>query len=78
MTRRTLALVQLVLAAAFLCGTVVVWGSTSSVETAAPVAAGEPSMPTTVYHPGFVMLALTLATIAGVFAVFGLANARRR
>jgi NO-binding membrane sensor protein with MHYT domain len=56
---------------------VVCWLAARSAEMAAPVAASEPSMPTVAYDPSLIVLAVALATIAGVLAVLGVTRLRR-
>jgi hypothetical protein len=72
------AAVELVLAAVAAVGCVVSWLAAHSAETAAPVVASEPSMPTVAYDPSLIVLAVALATIAGVLAVLGVTRLRRR
>jgi hypothetical protein len=72
------AAVELVLAAVAAVGCVVSWLAARSADMAAPVAAREPSMPTVAYDPSLIVLAVALATIAGVLAVLGLTRLRRR
>lgn len=72
------AAVELVLAAVATVGCVLSWLAARSAEMAAPVVAAEPSMPTVVYDPSLIVLALALATVAGVLAVLGATRLRRR
>lgn len=72
------AAVELVLAAVAAVGCVVSWLAAHSAEMAAPVVASEPSMPTVAYDPSLIVLAVALATIAGVLAVLGVTRLRRR
>jgi hypothetical protein len=72
------ATIELVLAAVAAVGCVISWLAARSVEMAAPVIATEPSMPTVTYDPSLIVLAVTLATIAGVLGVLGGARLRRR
>jgi hypothetical protein len=44
----------------------------------APVLEGEPQTTSVVYSPPLLGLSLFLATVAGVFAVLGIARLRRR
>ena len=76
MNRR--AAVELVLAAVAAIGCVVSWLGARSAAVAAPVIASEPSMPTVTYAPSMIVLAMFLATVAGVLAVVGVARLRRR
>jgi NO-binding membrane sensor protein with MHYT domain len=72
------ATVELVLAAVAAVGCVVSWLAARSTGIAAPVVASEPSMPTVAYDPSLIVLAVALATIAGVLAVLGVTRLRRR
>lgn len=74
---RARAWVELVLAVVALVGCVVSWSMAGSVEVAAPVTDGEPSKETMVYDPSMILLALILATAAGVLLVLGVARLRR-
>ncbi|MBJ7338640.1 hypothetical protein [Mycolicibacterium sp.] len=74
---RTRATVELVLAALAAVGCVVSWLAARSVGVAAPVIPSEPSMPTAAYDPSLVVLAVLLATVAGVLTVLGIARLRR-
>ncbi len=76
MNRR--ALVELVLAFVALVGCVLSWQSAGETAQAAPITAGEPSTTSVVYYPPLIVLALVLATAAGVLAVLGIARLRRR
>ena len=76
MKNRTLAILQLVLAAAAAAGGVLTWLAAGSVEVVAPILVGEPQRSTVVYAPGMIALALILATVAGVLAVAGLVRLR--
>jgi hypothetical protein len=76
-TSRTLGLLELVLAGAAAAACVVSWVSASTSQVVAPVIAGEPSKSAVVYDPPMIMLALVLATVAGVLAVAGGARLRR-
>lgn len=74
---RTRAVVELVLAVLAAVGCVVSWLAARSTAEAAPVIASEPAMPTVVYDPSLVLLAVGLMTVAGVLAVLGVAGLRR-
>ena len=76
MNRR--ALVELVLAFVALVGCVLSWQSAGEIAQAAPITDGEPSTTSVVYYPPLIVLALVLATAAGVLAVLGIARLRRR
>lgn len=75
---KTRAVVQLVLAGIAAVGCVTSWLAARSSEIAAPVIPTEPSMPTAVYDPSLIVLAVALATVAGVLTVLGVAALRRR
>ncbi len=75
MNRR--AAIELSLAVVAAVGCVVSWLSARSAEMAAPVIASEPSKATAAYDPSMIALAVLLATLAGVFAVLGVARLRR-
>jgi hypothetical protein len=68
---------ELVLAVAAAAGAVVSWLGARAATEAAPVIASEPAMPTLTYDPSLIVLALVLATVAGVLAVLGVAGLRR-
>ena len=72
--RGTILLVLAVVAAA---GGVVSWLTASSAAQAEPIIASEPSMATVVYDPSLIVLAVLLATVAGVCAVLGVTALRR-
>ena len=72
------AIVELVLATVAVIGCVVSWLGAKSAAVAAPVIASEPSMPTVTYDPSMIVLAVVLATVAGVLAVVGVTRLRRR
>jgi heme/copper-type cytochrome/quinol oxidase subunit 2 len=74
---RTRGIVELVVAGVAAVACVLCWLSASTTDWAPPVAANEPLRPSVTYDPTLVVLALVLATIAGVFAVVGVAHARR-
>jgi hypothetical protein len=74
---RTRAVVELVLAALAAVGCVVSWLAARSADLAAPVIPSEPAMPTVTYDPSLIVLAVLLATLAGVLAVLGVAGLRR-
>ena len=75
MNRR--AAIELALAVVAAVGCVLSWLASSSAEMAAPVIASEPSKTTTAYDPSLIALAALLLTVAGVFAVLGVARLRR-
>lgn len=74
---RTRAVIELALAALAALGCVVSWLAARSAGIAAPVIASEPAMPTVTYDSSLIVLAVTLATVAGVLAVLGVAHLRR-
>lgn len=78
MTARSRALFELVLAAAAAVGCVLSWAAAGRPATAAPVIPGEPETVVTVYSAPLLVLALLLATVAGVLLVLGVARLRRR
>lgn len=78
MTARSRALFELVLAAAAAVGCVLSWAAAGRPATAAPVMPGEPETVVTVYSAPLLVLALLLATVAGVLLVLGVARLRRR
>lgn len=73
--RRT-AVAQLSVAVVALIGSVLSWLASRSVEQLPPVLEGEPAMTTVIYYPPLIVLALLLATVAGVLAVLGIAKLR--
>ncbi len=78
MSARSRALVELVTAAAAAVGCVLSWAAAGRPATAAPVMPGEPETVVTVYSAPLLVLALLLATVAGVLLVLGVARLRRR
>lgn len=78
MSARSRALFELVLAAAAAVGCVLSWAAAGRPATAAPVIPGEPETVVTVYSAPLLVLALLLATVAGVLLVLGVARLRRR
>jgi hypothetical protein len=75
---RSRALVELVTAAAAAVGCVLSWAAAGRPATAAPVMPGEPETVVTVYSAPLLVLALLLATVAGMLLVVGVARLRRR
>lgn len=73
--RRT-AVAQLSVAVVALIGSVLSWLASRSAEQLPPVLEGEPAMTTVIYYPPLIVLALLLATVAGVLAVLGIAKLR--
>ncbi|KUI29957.1 hypothetical protein AU196_03465 [Mycobacterium sp. IS-1742] len=77
MSARTRALLELVLAAAAALGCLASWAAAGRPATAAPVLPGEPETVVTVYSAPLLVLALLLATLAGVLTVVAVARLRR-
>lgn len=75
MNRR--AVIELVLAVVALVGCVLSWLAAGETAQAAPIMDGEPATTSVVYYPPLIVLALVLATAAGVLAVLGIARIRR-
>ncbi|MDO3639785.1 hypothetical protein [Mycolicibacterium arseniciresistens] len=78
MKARLRATVELVLAGVAAVGCVLSWLSARSTVVVAPVVAGEPATSQPVYSAPALVLALLLATVAGVLAVLAVARMRRR
>lgn len=72
------AVIQLLIAVAAAVGGVLSWATAGSTIEVAPVLPGEPVTYSVTYSAPMLVLALLLATVAGVLAVLGIANARRR
>lgn len=77
MTRRSRALLELVLACAALAGAGVSWSRSHHLVTVAPIADGQPSTQSLVYDPQLLLLTLVLLTAAGISAVIGCTRLRR-
>jgi hypothetical protein len=77
MTARRRAVAELVLAAAAAAGCVLSWVRSRSTVEVAPIAHGEPSTTSVAYYAPLLVLALSLATAAGVLLVLGVARLRR-
>ncbi|BCI51472.1 hypothetical protein NIIDNTM18_07500 [Mycolicibacterium litorale] len=77
MSARGRALLELVSAAAAAVGCVASWSAAGRPATAAPVVPGEPETAVMVYSAPLLVLALLLATLAGVLLVVGVARLRR-
>ena len=71
------AVIELVLAVVALVGTGFSWVHTRSTIAVAPVIDGQPPTLSVVWHPQQLVLTLSLATVAGIFLVVGLARLRR-
>ncbi|OBG00859.1 hypothetical protein [Mycolicibacter sinensis] len=69
--------VELILAGAAAAGCAASWLNVRYLVLVAPVTDGEPATLSVAYHPRMVLLALLLATAAGVLAVVGIARLRR-
>ena len=73
----TRAVVELVVAAAVFGGAVLSWVRSRSTVAVAPIVNGEPSTTSVAYYAPLLVLALVLATVAGVLAVIAVARLRR-
>ncbi|MDG4663522.1 hypothetical protein [Mycobacterium sp. 236(2023)] len=71
------AVIELVVAAVAALGCVLAWVNASADVVVEPVVDGEPSTMSQVYYAPMLTLSLLLATVAGVFAVVGIARLRR-
>jgi hypothetical protein len=71
------AFVELALACAAALGCAASWSAVRSTVAVAPVASGQPVTTSVVYDPQLLLLALLLATAAGILAVVGVARLRR-
>ncbi|GJF12114.1 membrane protein [Mycolicibacterium cyprinidarum] len=71
------AVVELLLAGCAVVGCVLSWLRATSTVAVAPVLEGEPATTSVEYYPPLLMLALLLATAAGVLAVLGVSRLRR-
>ncbi|MCX2710554.1 hypothetical protein [Mycolicibacterium sp. J2] len=74
MNRR--AVIELVLAAVAALGCVLSWQAASETARVDPILEGEPATTSVVYYPPLIVLALILATAAGVLVVLGIARIR--
>lgn len=70
--------VQLLAALAAIVGAALCWARVRSLVDIAPVTEGQPRTISVVYDPPMMVLALVLATTAGVLAILGVAGLRRR
>lgn len=68
---------ELALAAVALVGCGLSWASASQIRSVGPIADGQPSTTSLVYDPQLLLLTMVLATVAGLFAVVGVARLRR-
>ncbi|TQK30460.1 hypothetical protein [Arthrobacter sp. SLBN-53] len=73
--RRT-AMIQLGAAVCALVGCVLSWLASRSDAELPPVLEGEPTVATVIYYPPLILLALLLATVAGVLTVLGIVRLR--
>lgn len=71
------SLAELGLAAVAAAGCAASWLQVRYLVLVAPVIDGEPATTSVGYHPRMLLLALLLATVAGVLAVVGTARLRR-
>jgi hypothetical protein len=71
------AFIELALACAAALGCAASWSAVRSTVADAPVASGQPVTTSVVYDPQLLLLALLLATAAGILAVVGVARLRR-
>ncbi|BBX24126.1 hypothetical protein MTER_35370 [Mycolicibacter terrae] len=71
------AIAELILAGAAAVGCAASWLNVRYLVLVAPVIDGEPATTSVTYHPRMLLLALLLATAAGVLAVVGAARLRR-
>lgn len=78
MTTKSRAIIELVLAAAAMIGSVLCWLAAKSTADVAPVLAGEPSKTSNVYDPWLISWSMLLLTVAGVLVVIGVTHWRRR
>jgi hypothetical protein len=70
------ATIELLLATAAAAGCVLSWLSARSTVVVAPVLPGEPMTTSVVYSPPLLVLALLLATVAGVLTISGVTHLR--
>lgn len=78
MSSRRRAVLELVLAVAAAVGCVVSWLQSRSTVVVAPIAHGEPTTTSIAVYAPLLVLALVLATLAGVLTVVGAARLRQR
>jgi hypothetical protein len=78
MTGRRRAISELLLAAVAAVGCVLSWIRARAMVQVEPIANGEPATTSVTYYAPLLVLALALATAAGVLVVFGVARLRRR
>ncbi|GAB7145135.1 hypothetical protein [Mycobacterium riyadhense] len=77
MIARYRGLVELGCAGVAAVATAISWLHTRGTVAVGPVVDGQPATTSVVYHPQQLVLTLLLATVAGVFAVVGIARLRR-
>jgi hypothetical protein len=68
------AVIELLLACAAVVGCAISWSGVRSTVAVAPVAEGQPVTTSVAYDPSLLLLALLLATTAGMLAVVGVAR----
>jgi hypothetical protein len=78
MTGRRRAIIELLLAAVAAIGCVLSWIRARAMVQVEPIANGEPATTSVTYYAPLLVLALVLATAAGVLVVVGVARLRRR
>ena len=78
MTDRARAVAELALAVLAAAGCAVSWAQSRSTVQVAPIADGQPATTSITYYAPLLVLALVLATLAGVLVVVGVARLRRR
>ncbi|MBV9089698.1 MAG: hypothetical protein JO044_07315 [Mycobacteriaceae bacterium] len=77
MTDRRRAMVELAVAAAAAVCCVVSWLQSRSTIVVAPIADGQPTTTSVTYYAPLLVVALVLATLAGVLVVVGVARLQR-
>lgn len=78
MKQKRRATIELALAVVLAACAVWAWFGAQSVVTVSPILPGEPQTTSVAYSPPMLVLALLLATAAGVLTVLGFAQLRRR
>jgi len=69
--------IQLIVAVGAVAGAALCWSQAKTLVDVAPITDGQPATISAVYDPPTMVLALVLATVAGVLAVLGVAGLRR-
>lgn len=77
MSPRGRAVLELVFAGAAMVGCALTWSQAHNTVMVAPIADGQPATESLAYDPQLLLLALLLATVAGVLAITGTARMRR-